>query len=383
MSINEVDKLSTARLENVKKKNNKEISRLEDNHVQHKEQLKKSHELELIDLQHKNINQLAKESEKKDRVLNQMKHHLDMTQKMTDNQIADLKQNLERTKNEEYHSLATTREQRRADHDLHMEEMNGRFTNDHKDMMAHHQERITKLNSNKTAEHADKEHVYNQKLTQQTDHFSDRFRKDSIKYEQMKSSQDHQFKKERLDTNYRQQVEMDKITNKHDKDLDVKDKNYRKGLKEQNEFYEKKFADNLKTRNDELSRLEALNKQVESKIKGDLKEKIEFQVTRSDDPFYRFTELKPNLKKFEDRVEISVPVPEYSKSDIQLTIHNKEAILNFNRRYDDVRKDGQATNKLHKVESYTTRLATDFSLDAKSIKSSYKDGVMTYEIKRA
>ncbi len=66
MSINEIDKLSAARLENVKKKTNKEISRLEDNHVRHKEQIKKSHELELVDLQHKNLNQLAKESEKKD-----------------------------------------------------------------------------------------------------------------------------------------------------------------------------------------------------------------------------------------------------------------------------------------------------------------------------
>ena len=114
-----------------------------------------------------------------------------------------------------------------------------------------------------------------------------------------------------------------------------------------------------------------------------MQEKIEFQITRSDDPFYRFTELKPSLKKFENHIEISVPVPEYSKSDIQLTINNKDAILNFNRRYDDVRQDGVSTNKLHKVETYTTKLTTDFFLDAKSVKSTYKDGMMTYEIKRA
>jgi HSP20 family molecular chaperone IbpA len=383
MSINDVDKLSASRIENVKRKTNNEISRLEGNHVRHKEQIKKSHELELVDLQHKNLNQLAKESEKKDRVLNQMKHHLDVTQKLTDKEIGDLKQNVEQTKGTEYQKLSLEREQRRADHDLHMEDMNSRFTNDHKEMMSHHQQRLTKLNSNKTEEFADKEHFYDQKLNHQTQDFSDKFRKDSLKYEQLKFSQDNQFKKERLDTNYRQQVEMDKMTTKHDQDLSVKDKNYRRGLKEQNEFYEKKFADNLKTRNEELSRLEGLNKKVESKIKGDLQEKIEYQVNRSDDPFYRFTELKPTLKKFEDHVIISVPVPEYSKSDVHLTINNKDAVLNFNRRYDDVRQDGSTTNKLHKVESYTTRLSTDFFLDAKSIKSSYKDGVMTYEIKRA
>jgi hypothetical protein len=383
MSINEIDKLSAARVENVKRKTTKEISRLEDNHVRHKEQIKKSHELELVDLQHKNLNQLAKESEKKDRVLNQMRHHLDMTQKMTDKEIEDLKTNLEETKSSEYHKLAAQREQRRADHDLNMEDMNSRFTTDHKELMNHHSERLSKLNSDKTAEYADKDHFYDQKLTGQTHEFTDKFRKDALKYEQVKFSQDNQFKKERLDTNYRQQVEMDKISTKHDQDLSAKDKNFRKGLKEQNEFYEKKFADNLKTRNDELSRLENLNKKVESKIKGDLQEKIEFQITRSDDPFYRFTELKPSLKKFENHIEISVPVPEYSKSDIQLTINNKDAILNFNRRYDDVRQDGVSTNKLHKVETYTTKLTTDFFLDAKSVKSTYKDGMMTYEIKRA
>jgi HSP20 family molecular chaperone IbpA len=106
-------------------------------------------------------------------------------------------------------------------------------------------------------------------------------------------------------------------------------------------------------------------------------------VKRSDDPFYRFTELKPTLKEFEDRVEIKVEVPEHSKSDVQLTLHGKEAILSLNRRYDDTRKDGFITNKLHKVESFTTRLGTSHFLDPKSVKANYQDGVMTYIVKRA
>jgi HSP20 family molecular chaperone IbpA len=118
-------------------------------------------------------------------------------------------------------------------------------------------------------------------------------------------------------------------------------------------------------------------------MKTDLKETLETSVKRSDDPFYKFTQLDPTLKQFEDRVEVSVKIPDHAKTDVQLTIHGKEAIINFNRRYDDSRKENGSTNKLHKVESFTSRLMTNHHLDPKSVKSQYVDGVMTYIIKRA
>ena len=77
-------------------------------------------------------------------------------------------------------------------------------------------------------------------------------------------------------------------------------------------------------------------------------------------------------------------VPEHSKTDVQLTINGKEAIVSFNRRFADASKEADGTiNKVNKVESFTTRLQTGHFLNAKSMKSSYEDGTMTYVIKKA
>jgi HSP20 family molecular chaperone IbpA len=176
---------------------------------------------------------------------------------------------------------------------------------------------------------------------------------------------------------------MDKLIKTHNTHLETRDKTFRKGIKEQDLVFERKYGESLQVKNDDLKRLEDLNKTVLSKMKGDLKTKLEATVNRSDDPFYQFIELKPTLKEYEDRVEIKVEIPEHAKTDVQLTLHGKEAIINFNRRYDDTRKEAGTSQSLHKVESFSTRLMTSHHLDQKSVKASYADGVMTYVVKRA
>lgn len=381
--IKDIDKLTSSKIDSLTRKQTQEVARLNEVHTKHKAEIKNAHRNEIVDIQHQNTNDLTSESDKKEKVLTQMKQHLDMTKKMTDNEMKELKSKTSEEKKNLNENLSADRDRKRSEHDLFLDDLNHRFTTNHKEMVSANQAKLAKVSEEKGEELSNKEAHYRNRLETQTDQFSTRFRRDEQNYKQLKDNQDSQFKKERVDTNLRQQYEMDKLTTTHNKTLEVKDDNFRKGLKDQNLFFEKKYTENLKTKNEELGRLEALNKKVESKIKGDLQEKIETKINRSDDPFYRFTELKPNLQQFEDRVEIAVNIPEHSKSDVQLTINNKEAVISYSRRYDDARKEGNATNKLHKVESFTTRLTTDHFLDAKSVKSSYVDGVMKYVIKRA
>ncbi len=383
MSINDIEKLNSAKIESLNKKNSREISRLEDQHVLHKSEIKRAHESEIVDLQHQNLNQLATETEKKEKILSQMKHHLDMTKKMTDQEIRDLKQKTYTEKQKENEKVITDRDRIRSEQDLFLNDVNYRFTNEHKDLVNKHNTNLETLKQAKGQEYADKDAELAQKLSKQSEDFTTRFNTDARTYKEMRETQDKQFKNERMSTNLRQQIEMDKVTTHHNKTLEVKDHEFRAGLKDQNLRFEKKYSENLGFRNAELKKLEDLNKKVESKIKGDLQQKIESKVVRSEDPFYRFTELNPTLKEFERHIEISVPIPAHSKSDVSLSLNNKEAVINFNRRYDDSRKDGSSVNKLHKVESYTTRLTTNHHLDAKSVKSSYNDGIMTYSIQKA
>ncbi|MBA2404886.1 MAG: hypothetical protein H0V66_08965, partial [Bdellovibrionales bacterium] len=236
---------------------------------------------------------------------------------------------------------------------------------------------------NKHSELYETEKGLQDKIDHQTTAFTERFQSEGKLQKKMKDDLDKQFKTERMGTNVRQQQEIGKMTNTHTQALEVRDTEFRKGLKEQDLRFEKKFGENLELRNKDLKSLEELNTKVLSKMKTDLKETLETSVNRSDDPFYKFTELNPKLKQFEDRVEISVPIPEHAKADVLLTMHGKEAILNFNRRYDDARNENGVHNKLHKVESFTSRVMTGHHLNPKDVKQSYDDGVMTYVIKKA
>ena len=239
MSINDIDKLSATKIDSLRRKQNHELARLQEGHSLHKAEIKNAHKNEIVDLQHQNLNELASESDKKEKVLSQMKHHLDMTKKMTDKEIQELKLKTSDEKNNLNATLSADRDRKRSEHDLFLEDLNHRFTNTHKELVSDNREKLSKLSNEKGEELATKEAHFNNRLETQTDQFSTRFRKDEQNYKQLKYDQDSQFKKERMGTNLRQQIEMDKLTTSHNKNLEEKDDNFRKGLKDQNLFFEK------------------------------------------------------------------------------------------------------------------------------------------------
>jgi HSP20 family molecular chaperone IbpA len=200
----------------------------------------------------------------------------------------------------------------------------------------------------------------------------------------MRDQQELRFKTERMATNLNQSSQLKKLVEGHQEQLDVRGKDFRKGIREQDLFFEKKFKDQLERHEGDFRDLEKKNQDVVQKLKESLTKEIQKVETRNDDPFYKFEKLNPVLRQFNDRIEIEIKVPEYSKQDLQLSINGKEAIVSFNRRYHDASKAGDGTiNKINKVESFTTRLKTDHHLDPKSVKARFQDGMMTYTVMKA
>jgi len=351
MSINDMEKIKAQQISFVKQRQNREIAKLQDNHEAVKAELRKSHSDEIIDLQDENSRQLATEHEKKEKVLGQMKNQIDETKKMTDKYISELKGYTSKVKRNEQEKLTEDRETIRANNEQFLEEQNYRFSEQQKKVVEDHQNILNELNENKHEQISNSQAHFQNKLNNQSEEFNRRFTNDSNRYRRMKEDQDSDFSNERTTSNLRQQIEMSKRTNAYNESLEVREKQFKKAFGEQNISFEKTYADNLEVRNSELNQLEKLNLN--------------------------------KIKAFDDRVEISVEIPEHSKSDVQLTINNKEASIHFNRRYEDNRVAGNLKNKLHKVESFTTTIPTPFILDSKSLKSSYDDGIMTYTIKKA
>jgi HSP20 family molecular chaperone IbpA len=383
-AIRDVEKLNQRQIETAKRRGERELKTLENAHQSMKTDLKKTHDQEVVDIQNSHHEHINKVAEKKEKVLAEMRSHLQQTKELTEKELKNLKDNSAKEKVETQRKLSTDREVINGEHELYLEEMNDRFNHSARKVNLDGKNRIDEMKSEMNEQYLDLEKMNQNKIQTQTQEFTTRFKTEGNNYRLMKDNQDNQFKKERMSTNVRQQNEMSKMTTVHTNHLEQKDGEFRKGLKDQDLFFEKKFEGQLKRHNETFRQLEEKNKKVVDDLKTNLTKEITKTANRNDDPFFKFETLKPKLKTYEDRVEVQVEVPEHSKQDVQLTINGKEAIVSFNRRFADASKEMDGTiNKVNKVESFTTRLQTGHFLNAKSLKSSYDNGVMTYVIKKA
>lgn len=383
-AIRDVEKLNQRQIETSKRRNERELKTMENAHNDLKADLKKTHDMEIVDIQNSHHDHIDKVAEKKEKVLAEMRNHLQQTKAFTEKELKNLKDNSSKEKVDTQKKLSTDRETLNSEHELYLEEMNDRFNHSSKKVSHDGKNRLEEMKTTMNEQYLDLEKFNQEKVQTQTNQFTTRFRTEGNNYKKMKDDQDNQFKKERMSTNIRQQNEMSKMTNVHTNHLEQKDGEYRKGLKEQELFFEKKFEGQIGKHNQTFKELELKNKKVVDDLKTSLTKEITKTAVRNDDPFFKFETLKPTFKTFEDRVEVQVAIPEHSKQDVQLTINGKEAVVSFNRRFADASKEQDGTiNKVNKVESFTTRLQTGHFLNAKSLKSSYESGVMTYVIMKA
>ncbi len=383
-AIRDVEKLNQMQLEAARRRNERELKTIQSSHTDMKVDLKKTHDNEIVDIQDNNHRQVSNEATKKEKVLEELKTNLSKTSEMTEKQLKELKTNADRERVEIHKKLSSDRERINAEHELFLEELNDRLNSESRKVTIDGKNRVEEVKNSLLDEARDTEQYHLGKIQTQTEAHTSRFQTDEKNYKNLKYNQDQQFKKERQSTNQRQQVEIGKLTQAHTDHIEVRDTDYRKGLKDQDLFFEKKYGIQLEKNNGQFKLLEEQNKKLIAGLKEDLTKELSKSAARNDDPFYKFESLKPRLKTYEDRVEVEVDVPDHSKQDVQLTLNGKEAIVSFNRRYTDASKTQDGTiNKINKVESFTTRLQTNHFLDAKGIKSSYDNGVMTYVIKKA
>jgi HSP20 family molecular chaperone IbpA len=383
-NIKDLERLNSQQLESLKRRQFREIKSLEDNHQNYKAEIKKSQANDIVELQDENQRQLARETEKKERVLTEMKTNLQNTQKMTDKQLKALQNEASQERNQIQDKLGLDREKITQDNQLYLGELNDRFQVETRKINQQGSTRINEMTTNMNEKYAEQQGHLQKKVNDQSIDFTKKFNRQAKEQQILKDQVDQQNKHQRLSTNQRQQSEMAKLTETHNHFIEKKDIEYRRGLKEQDAFFEQRYATNFESHSKDANNLDERYNNLMNKLKTDLSREMTKSEQRLEDPFYQFTELRPTWQHTEDGVEIKVAVPEYSKQDLQLTTNNKEALLNFNRRYTDnnTSEDG-ISNKVSKIETFTAKIQTDIALNPKSVKSSYQDGVMTYIIKKA
>lgn len=383
-AIRNIEKLNARQIDAVKRRGEREIKTIENTHQNMKAEQKKAHASEIVDIEHNHHHHINQQAAKKEKILAEMRDHLQQTKTLTEKELKELKNNTETQKAAHQTKLSLERERLNADNSLYLEELSDRFDREARKVHIDGQNRIESTKLEKQEQLTEVESYNQKKLSQQRNEFNTRFSEDSRNFEKIKTDQDNQFKKERMATNQRQQIDMQKLTDTHNIHVEQKDEHYRKGLKEQDLFFEKKYETQLSRHNSEFKALEQKNNDVIEKLKSSLTSEISHIASKNDDPFYKFEALAPRLKETKDGVEISLEIPEHSKEAVTLSFNGKEAIIALNRRYHDANKTQDGTiNKVNKVESFTTRIKTADILDPKSVKTSYDNGTMTFSVKKA
>lgn len=383
-SVGNVEKNHKLLTENARRRTEREIKHIENLHQKSKAELKKGHEVELLEAREAHRLQLAQEADQKEKVLQDLKSHLEHTRAHTEKELKALDAENQKKRQRLTDQFLTNRDQTNASHEAYLEDINERFNQKSRSIRESGRREAETMKTAISEELSDLEKKHRSQLDSDREAFGREYRTTEQNQKKLRNQQDVQFKAERMTKNLNQTNQINKLVESHEAQLETRDRQFRKGLKEQDLFFEKKFSDQLGRHENSFKDLEKKNERVIEKLKDSLMKEIAVSVNRSDDPFYKFEKLNPKLKQLEDGVEIEVNVPEYAKQDLQLSINGKEAIVNFNRRYHDASKaeDG-SISKINKVESFTTRLMTDYHLDAKSLKARYQDGTMTFSIKKA
>jgi HSP20 family molecular chaperone IbpA len=380
----DMDKIHQRLIETLNRKHEREVKHMNEVHSQNTTEIKKGQAMDIVNIQENHEHQIADENEKKERILSQMKGNLEDSKRLTEKELKELGEFREKSAGDITTKYAMDRERIAGEHNEHIETMNDRYNQAVRRINLEGQDRVNLMNEQQTDLYADRKNYHQKRIDSLNIENGQRFKKDSESYLKVKNDQKRLFEKERMNVHKKQEADVTKMVSQHEKLYKQRDVSQRSDLKDQETFFEKRYAETHKRHNDHFQNLDQLQDKVVKKMKADMTKEVDFKNSRADDPFFQFVEMKPSLEVTETGVRIQVKVPDHSKQDLQLNLNGKEAVINFNRRYVDTQKDDQGnSSRVSKIETLSTRLNTGVHLDPKSVKSSYQNGVMTYEIKKA
>lgn len=383
-AVKDNERVMSQQIETAKRRGERAVKAMEENHRNYKAELKKVQQDEIVDLQTENLKVIDQEAIKKEKVLSEMRSHLQNTQQLTDKELKGLQERGLQDRERLQNRLIQDRDKVIADSNLYLEELTDKYQVEGRKVNLEGKKQIEGMQTHMQSQYVDQQGHFQKKINDQSQEFTARFQHDAREHKRLMDQAQGQNKNERIAVNRRQQTELSKMVEAQNQQLEKRELHYRKGLKDQDVFFEQRYAESHAAKTKDANSLDDRYNELVNKMKLDLTSEMTKTTNRLDDPFYQLTELKPTLTKTEDGVEVKVAVPEYSKQDLQLTTNGKEVILNFNRRFSDAQKSPDGImNKVNRVETYTSRLNAEMHLDPKTVKSTYDSGVMTYTIKKS
>lgn len=381
--IGELSKSHSRQMDALKKQQERELISIRKNHEAVKGELKKANDADLVDVRQDHLHHLSEEQAKKQKLLENMRDGLQQTQTMTEKQLKDLEIRTAQDKEKIETRMSMERERLIADNEMHLQDLNQRFNSQGRKIQLEGRERLNDIARNQREAYETQGQDFDRKVIQQRNEFTQKYTSDQKAQKETKDQQDKLFKTERMGTLRRQEAEINKINAGHEHFRSQREQEFKRDIASQEDFFERRYTQVRNQHEGDFQRLNELNKNIVNNTKQKLAKEIDLYSQRSEDPFYKFHELRPVLKETAEGIEVSVPVPDHSKADLLMTLNQKDVILTFNRRYVDVHKDEMSEKRINKVETLSSRLNTGHHLDPRSVKSRYEGGNMIFTIKKA
>ena len=155
-----------------------------------------------------------------------------------------------------------------------------------------------------------------------------------------------------------------------------------KNLQNQKRF-ENKFKNNFTNNEKMLQRISSKKEKILSDLKRMFKKEVKLSLDKEIDPFYKSTKLDPIVTKNEnnDGYTLTINLPKHEADNVKLTASGRMLKLALDRDYSFTKKDDNgSTSKVSKVETIIQKIPVDQIVDGKSVKKSYKDEKLTFNI---
>ena len=173
-----------------------------------------------------------------------------------------------------------------------------------------------------------------------------------------------------------------KIANKGQ--LDFQEAHQKDMLTQRDNDFKIRYTNMVKEHNSILDNLSAKFDEDARRIKLTTSEDKKILDSRSDDSFYKVSTINPKLSEDQKTVTVHIPVAEYEKENINISTRGRSIKITLSRKYtDSLNADDGSLNKTTRSELFSKELATNDLLSSKDITQSYKDGILSFKIKKA
>lgn len=373
-------------LADLKRQNAQELDHMKLAHVRLKNQVQMANKLEINSLHHQHDLDLAEKAHKNEKALAKMQDSLNQvkvhTAKEKEKIVNQHETDLLKLK-ADYDSKAGMR---RDKHAMLLEDMDHqasiklnsiqRQIKSNQDQMrrnAQHDENLIKHKSNLNKQ-IDKE-IYEKKRLAENDKYQTALLKQKTQNNQhlVHTERQHQKKVLTREKIYNDQVE--KLNN-----------TYLTQQEKLQKSHEQKYQENFQRNNRQLQTLVGKKDKIISHLRQLLRKEAKKEMDLNKDSFYHSFDLNPKIakNKTNDGYLVEIQIPEREAKNVKLTGQNRELRLTFNRDFKFQKQDEDGSrDQMSKVESYTSKIPVEYIIDAKSIKESYHEGKLTFEIKFA